>query len=303
MENYRCKICGKKHRVFRGIESPIPAVLREIPDDERDRRILENDSFYVLDKMHVILPGYIQVFHQSDTSASFFNWHVWVSVDARNFMSKIPLLQNNENVVISGRLESEMFFYQDVIGLDIELLIDPKASFPVIKVVNEGELKKDQQSPITTERVEELMSRLHHQEIYAPPEQYDTPFVTRLMEELKGCESKYKKGNFILNVSSPGEVIFQILPERLLEDSKGKRSGYGLHVAFDFEDEVSVEQFDRLKNLKEAENWKFCEVEGVPIYQLAVGKDVDGLCKVSVQLLKEVFQVDRSQVVIDSFEI
>lgn len=67
MKNYKCKICGKKHPVFHGAKSLIPAILRDIPDNKWGKRVLENDGFYLLDKKYLIIDGYIQVFHETDS--------------------------------------------------------------------------------------------------------------------------------------------------------------------------------------------------------------------------------------------
>lgn len=304
MENYKCQICGKKHPVFRGIENPLPAVLRDIPEAEWPGRVLDNDGrLFILDKKYAIISAYIQVFHQADTQSAFFNWQVWVSVDVHEFVSKNALFEENKEVVIAGHLESELFFYDDIVGLEVELHIHPQAAFPTLKATQKSELKEDQDSPISTDRIEALMSRIHHREIYDAPLHFDQSFTTRLLAELKSCKAKYKKGGFILSVSSPGEVIFQILPARLLENTSRKQQGYGLHLAFDFEDESSLEEFERLKHSAEYTDKNFHEVDGVPIYQMYTGEDHQKLCEVSVYLIEAVFLNDPAQVAIDSFEI
>ncbi|MGH1436289.1 MAG: DUF2199 domain-containing protein [Lewinella sp.] len=303
MEKYHCNICGKKHPVFHGAKSPLPAILRDIPEKDWSRRVLENEGFYLIDKALATLEGYVQVFHEDDPSKSFFNWHVWVSVSPREFLSKIAFIESEKEVRLQGRLESEIMFYEDAVGLEVELVFDLFRDFPLVEIVESSEIKNDQNTPITTERVGELMNRLHHRELFVAPIYFDTPFTIRLLEELNNCKIKYGQGRFIISLISPKEVLFQIIPNSFLEATKDDRKGYGVHVAFDLDDELSVEHFERIKELESADSWSYHVIDGVSTYQLDLEQDHKKLVEIASKLIEDVFEEKTGQIEIDSFEI
>ena len=70
------------------MKSPMPAMIRNMSDKERDERVFEHDGLFIVDRKHMLLNGCIQIFHEEDASQSFFDWQAWVSVDAREFAGK-----------------------------------------------------------------------------------------------------------------------------------------------------------------------------------------------------------------------
>lgn len=285
------------------MKSPMPAMIRNMSDKERDERVFEHDGLFIVDRKHMLLNGCIQIFHEEDASQSFFDWQAWVSVDAREFAGKRPHFEMNEEVRIKGKLNSEVIFYEKVVGLDVEMLFSPKQVIPTIHILEESELRRDQSEPINTMRIQEIMSRLHHRELFVAPTYFDTPLMIRLVEELKACKAKYALDGFIINVSSPAQMLFQIVPRKYLERVDKVEPGYGFHVTFDFEDESSLEHYELLRRLNHDHDWQYYEIGGVPTYQLEIGDDERKLGEVSIMLIKEVFLVPISQVKVDSFGI
>lgn len=272
-------------------------------DKERDERVFEHDGLYIVDRKHMLLNGWIQIFHKDDISKSFFDWQAWVSVDAREFADKRSCFEMNKEVRIKGKLDSEVPFYEKEIGLEVEILFSPTQTIPTIHILEQSELKEDQSKPINTIRIQELMSRLHHRELFVPPVHFDTPFIIRLREELETCRIKYGPDGFIINVSSSTQVLFQIIPRKYLEGENDLQSGYGFHITFDFEDESSLEYYDLLRHLDDNENWQFHEIDGVPTYQLDVQSDETSLGEVSIKLIEKIFLAQIGQVQVDSFEV
>ncbi|WP_367391478.1 DUF2199 domain-containing protein [Lewinella sp. LCG006] len=303
MERYNCKVCGKKHPVFHGMKSPIPSILSELSEQEWKVRVVENDGGYLLDGAYVILDGYIQIFHKNDTSRAIFNWQVWVSFPVSEFMAKIPLVEKEEEVSIKGRLESELIFYDKSVGLRVETLNIASKDFRVIKVIEESEVRADQNQLIDDDRVTEIMSRIHHREIYEPPVSFDVPFYRRLKEELALCNAKYQPGHFIVNISTSKRVLFQLIPREFLEGQNNSKQGYGLHVVFNYDDEASMELLERFKEIAEGSDWLFHEIDGVPTYQIDLHEEEEKLQQIAVELLKKVYLMEESQIEIDSFEV
>lgn len=303
MERYNCKVCGKKHPIFHGMKSPIPSILSELSDQEWKERVVENDGGYLLDRTYVILDGYIQIFHENDTSRAIFNWQVWVSFPVSEFMAKIPLMETEEEVRIQGQLESELIFYDKSVGLRIETLNIASKDFWIIRVIEESEVKADQDQPIDDDRVTEIMSRIHHREIYEPPVSFDVPFYQRLKAELDLCNAKYQPGRFIVNISASKGVLFQLMPREFLEGQNNSKQGYGLHVVFDYDDEASMELLERFKKIAEGSDWVFHEIDEVPTYQIDLGEKEEKLQQVAAKLFNKVFFMNESQIEIDSFEI
>jgi hypothetical protein len=303
MERYNCKVCGKKHPIFHGMKSPMPSVLSELSDQEWKERVVENDGGYLLDRTYVILDGYIQIFHENDTSRAIFNWQVWVSFPVSEFMAKIRLIEKEEEVSIKGRLESELIFYDKSVGLRVETLNIASKDFRVIKVIEESEVRADQDQPIDDDRVTEIMSQIHHREIYESQVSFEAPFYRRLKEELDLCNAKYQPGRFIVNISTSGGVLFQLMPREFLEGQNNSKHGYGLHVVFDYDDEASMERLERFNEIAEGRDWIFYEIDGVPTYQIDLREEEEKLQQVAAKLFETVFLMDENQIAIDSFAV
>lgn len=303
MKKYKCHICNKEHPLYSRVESPLPAILRDMSDEEKEKRVFKNNETYLIDKEDVLIDGYIQIFHESNTAEALFSWQVWVSLPANEFAGQAGLFEINQVIKVRGKLESELLFYDEHIGLEIEWYVTPSLPQPIINIMEECEIKFDQSKPIDDERLSDLMSRLHHRELYEESLIFDEPFSSRLKEVINENNSKKSDSGHIINICSSSEVIFQILPRVFLEEINDTKAGFGFHVVFDEDDEVSIEQLARFKETDNFDDWDYHILDGIPAYQFDAGSSKEKVIMISNQLFEKVFLINEKQVIIDSFEV
>lgn len=304
-EKYKCKICGKKHQIFRSLESPDPELIRQIPESERKNRIKEVNGFYLIDKKILLGKGYIQIMLENFEEPLFF-WNVWGSMELDQFQSKFENLYKQKRLEFEGKLESEIPFYDKSKGLRIKLEILHPPEFEIeIRIDETSKLREDQSSPISEARVNELMERIHHNELYKEVTEFEIPFGTRLKEELQNVEKKYlrKNKNFTINFNSPNSLLFQIVNNQMLESKKNNINGFGFHLSFDKSFEESKTEINNFKQTEFFNEFIFHELDGIPVFQLDLQDKKESIEKLARRLLKEVYCQKNELVEIESYEM
>lgn len=304
MEKYKCEICGKNHTVYRSLKAPLPRLILEIPEKERKRRVKESEPFCSLDKITFFINGYVNI-DLKDHKSPFFYWKVWASISKEDFFKQLDQLRDGKIIQLEGVLENELPFYTSSRGMNVDVLVQGGDEDLIVefKIKEENELKHDQLNQIGKERVIEIMQTLHHSSI-GEEQKFETPFSDRLRSELLEVEKKYlKKGkDFIINISTE-MVLFQIISNQMLETNRTTGIGFGIHLSFD---ESNDEDYDEMTVFKEkdfSKQFDYHYLEGIPIYQIDLGKDKKHLEELSKKLLIEVYQVDLDTIAIDSFEM
>jgi hypothetical protein len=305
MDKYLCEICGKKHNVFRILESPLPDLITEIPEEERDSRVEEVVGLYLVDRKWLLGNGYLYI-ELENLNDPIFYWQVWVSISPKDFQNCFEQLKVTDSVELNGVLQSELPFYPKSRGLEVKVQIHATNEFHLEIIVEEdSKLRDDQSKPITRERVIELMQFLNHNELFRKEKKYDNTFGERLKEELNYVEDKYikKKKGFSINISSPNSVLFQIVSSEILEMNKNLQSGFGLHLSFDNSLEESKEEINKFRKQDYAKGFKYYELDGIPVYQIDLGIDKKRVGELVNFLIEDVYEQDIETIDIDSFEL
>lgn len=305
MEKYKCNICGKTHPVYQGLDSPFPEVISEMSAAERKRRVVEADQFFIVDKEWIFCNGHILIALEG-LAEPIFDWQVWAKVDKADFQDKLNQLAKREAVVLSGKLETDLPFYTKFKGLKVKISVPSKNEFGMIfQVEEESQLQEDQARPITNARVIELMQHLHHPERFAEMEKFDRSFLDRLTDELLEVEKKYVKRarNFVVNISKPGLVLFQLISSSMLSANEGKGRGFGLHLAFDDTDEECLAELKRFEQQAYVKDFDCFNFDGIPTAQIDFGRDIDSLIKMVNQIILDVYEEEVETIIVDSFEI
>lgn len=305
MEKYKCEICGKKHNVFRSLESPLPDLITDIPEKERESRVVEMEGFYVVDRKWFLGSGYILIEMENLDEPIFF-WQVWATIAPNDFQDNLQNLINGQTVELSGRLQSEIPFYPKSKGLESKVIIQASDELAIeIRVEEESKLKEDQLKPISKERVIELMQHINHQELFKEKKKFDKPFSERLKSELIFAEKEYleRKKDFAINISSTNSVLFQIINSKMLESNKNGNPGFGLHLSFDESFEESKEEIEKFRNQQYSKEFAYHDLDDIPTYQIDLGNDKERIEKLVKRLIDDVYEQEIETIETDNFEI
>ncbi len=305
MKKYKCEICGKNHNVYRGIESPLPDLISEIPEEERESRIHDMKGLCIIDKESLLGNGYILI-DMENLDEPFFCWKVWVQISSEDFKNNLEQLKKGERVELNGELLSQIPFYSKSEGLKSKVIIQAFDELEIeIKIDEDSKFKEDQSKPITKERVIEIMQRLNHHELFKDKEIFDKPFSDRLIDELVHAEKEYiqKDKGFAINISSPNTTLFQIVNSNMLESKEDNIKGFGLDLSFDESFEENLEEISKFKKQEYSKDFKFVILDNIPIYQVDMGTDKKRIEKLVKRIIEDVYEQEIKMVGIDSFEI
>lgn len=305
MEKYKCEICGKTHNVFRSLESPLPDLIADIPEEERESRLVEMEGFYIVDRKWFLGSGYILIEMENLDEPIFF-WQVWATIEPNDFQDNLQNLINGQTIEIRGRLQSEIPFYPRSKGLESKVIIQASDELAIeIRVEEESKLKGDQLKPITKERVIELMQHVNHHELFKEKKEFDKPFFERLKEELNYAEGEYikKDKDFAINISSPNSVLFQIISSRMLEKNTNGISGFGLHLSFDDSFEESREELEKFRMQDYSKDFEYYDLDEIPTYQIDLGNDKERIGELVKHLIENVYGQETETIDTDNFEI
>lgn len=305
MEKYKCEICGKKHNVFRGIESPFPDLISDIPEEERENRIYDMKGMYIIDKEKLLGNGYILI-EMENLDEPIFYWQVWVQISIKDFQNNLEQLKNGERVELNGKLLSQIPFYEKSEGLESKIIIQASNELEIeIRIDEDSQLKEDQSKPISEKRVIEIMQRLNHHELFKKKKEFDKSFSERLIDELNFAEKEYinKEKGFAINISSPNTTLFQIVNSNMLESKDDNKKGFGLHLSFDESFDESIEEINKFRNQDYSNNFDYHDLDEIPTYQIDLETDKEQIKKLVIQIIKDVYEQEVETIETDNFEI
>ena len=305
MEKYKCDICGKKHNVFRSIESPLPELISDIPEEERENRIYDMKGIYIIDKEKLLGNGFILI-EMENLDEPIFYWQVWVQISIKGFQDNLEQLKNGDRVELKGKLLSQIPFYSKSNGLKSKVIIQASNEIEIeVRIDEDSQLKEDQSKPISEKRVIEIMQRLNHYELFKEIKKFDKPFSQRLMDELNFAEKEYIKTEkgFVININSPNTTLFQIVNSNMLESKVGDKKGFGLHLSFDDSFDESIEEISKFRNQYYFNNFNYHYLDEIPTYQIELEMDKEQIKKLVIQIIQNVYEKNLETVEIDNFEI
>ena len=166
-EGYRCRTCGVWHD-----ERPtcftaeLPAVVAELSEVERQRRVERGSDQCILDGEHFFILGNLDV--PIRDSSEVMRWTVWSTLSEANFERAAELwhtASRESEPAYFGWLSNQIPGYPASVNIKAMVHTEPVGLRPKIRVIEPGHpLVLDQEHGITQERVEELI----HAALHAP---------------------------------------------------------------------------------------------------------------------------------------
>lgn len=305
MEKYKCERCGKNHTVYKSMEIPLPRMISEMSEEEREKRVKEYSGFYFVDDKFLFANGWVNI-EVENYEFPFYYWKTWSSISRKKFLDNLEELKTGKVIEFEGKLEEELLFYPNSKDLKTKTLIQVTNEGIIIEIQaqEESKLKEDQSKPITEKRMIEIMQMLHHHPKREERQNFDQPFKQRFLKELENAENEYiaNEKDFVINLSS-GIVLFQIISNKMLEINRVKERGFGLHLSFDETHEESIEEIAKFRSKKYSKEFDYHDLNEIPTYQIDLGTDKKRLEKLVNQLVVDVYGEKLEIIETDNFEI
>lgn len=162
MQGYQCSTCGEYHSGLPfSYGSPAPAPYFDIPESERDTRVLLSSDQCVIDNEHFFVLGRLEISVLDAPDENLFSWNVWVSLSEKNFNRATELWE------VEGR-ESEPSYFgwlstslpcydENTFLLKTNVHTRPIGERPFIELEpTEHPLAVEQRNGITLKRVQEI---------------------------------------------------------------------------------------------------------------------------------------------------
>lgn len=306
MEKYKCEKCGKNHTIYRSIEIPLPRMISEMSEEEREKRVKEFSGFLIVDDEFLFANGWVNI-EVENHEFPFYYWKTWSSISRNKFSENIEELKTGKVIEFDGKLEEELIpFYPNSKDLKTKTLIQATSEGIIveIQVEEKSQLKEDQSKPITEKRMIEIMQMIHHNPKREERQSFDKSFKQRLTVELENAESEYiaNKKDFVINLST-GTVLFQIISNKMLEINRINERGFGLHLSFDETHDESIEEIAKFRGKEYSKEFDYHDLDEIPTYQIDLGTDKKRLEKLVNQIIVDVYEEELETVETDNFEI
>lgn len=302
MNHYNCKICNKKHSYYYGLDTPVPDSINDIPEEERGSRVQFFEDKYILDREKLLVKGEIEIQVERSKNKPIV-LRVWISIDIEEFKKAINGGDRISVLEIEGEIDNEIPLYEDLRGTNAVVIMDPSNEYPSIKVKTESRIKEDQFEPISTERMIELMNRFHHPELFRDKIDFDKNFESRFQQTLEEVEKKFfkRRKRFVINLSSPRTLLFQIIASKMLVNPSGKSNGYGIHLAFDDTDIETKEELEKFERSPFVDGFDCVEIDDIITYQKDINRDKEKLQQIVTDLISKFYREDVEETEIDFF--
>ena len=163
MEKYKCEICGKKHPIYTWMEIPIPMILFNMSEEEKEKRVKEFNGFYIIDEDILFASGWVNI-DVENYDSPFYSWKTWTSIDKKEFIKNVEELKTGKIIEFNSKLEAPLPFYEDLRDLKTKTRIQVTNGEIIVEILadEEGKLKEDQSKPITENRMIEIMQMIDH---------------------------------------------------------------------------------------------------------------------------------------------
>jgi len=302
MDHYNCKICNKKHSYYYGLDTPAPDSIKEIPEEERSSRVRFFEDKYVLDREKLFFKGEIEIQIERSKKESIILM-VWISIGLDEFERAIKKGNRSPVLEIEGEIDNELPLYEGLRGIKAMVIMDPSNEYPIIQVKTQSRIREDQLEPISDDRMIELMNRFHHPEQFQEKLEFEENFEYRFNQTLEEVERRYfkRQKQFVINLSSPRTLLFQIIARKMLVNLSGKGSGYGLHLAFDDTDIETKEELERFERSSFADGFDCVEIDDITTYQIDIKRDKEKLKQIVVDLITKFYGENIEETEIDFF--
>lgn len=142
-------------------ESPLPNVFNETSSEYDSDRVLQDGSFYLLDKKYVFTKGRLVL--QLPKMGEKLEWILWVKMPANDFVRMTEEI-HSVSPIINGELINPVLGYEDTDSLlvDVNFSVPNKTDLPIIQIINNHkELYNDYVNGMSLEKfkfIQEMVS-------------------------------------------------------------------------------------------------------------------------------------------------
>lgn len=302
MNYYTCKICKKEHSIYYGLDTLEPESIGEISEEERESRVQFFEDKYVIDRKDILIKGEIEiVFDKPKDQALILK--VWTAIDIKEFEKLINGFEDGSVLEIKGEIDNELPLYDDLRGIKVIMIFDPSKEYPQIQIETESQIKVDQVESIGEDRMLELMNRFHHPELFQEEVKFTKDFAERFTETLEDVEKQFfrRREQFVINLSSPRTLLFQIVASKMLVNPRGKGNGYGLHLPFDETDIEVAEDLEKFERSEYVDEFDCVEIDDIVTYQKDFKKDKEELKQIVMDLITKFHEEELEEIEFDFF--
>lgn len=166
MQGYKCSTCDKFHSGLPfSYGSLAPAPYFDIPEAEREDRVLLSSDQCIIDNEHFFVLGRLEI--PVIDSDEIFSWNVWVSLSEKNFerMSELWEINGREKEPpYFGWLSTSLPCYdEETFLLKTNVHTRPVGQRPFIELEpTEHQLAVEQRNGINLNRVQEIAESILH---------------------------------------------------------------------------------------------------------------------------------------------
>jgi hypothetical protein len=297
MEKYKCHICNKNHAILGDSESPLPNELSDLIENKGQFEKL-GENVYLIKKETIIISGDL-LLKVEETEEPIVH-RIWVKVIGEAFFSKLEDLKQQKPVILNAIILSELPFFDKTYGLQCELRIH-RNIYGSIHILTESQLKKDQEKPISNQRLIEMMQGVYH----SPKNSNNhltKPFNKRLLNILETANLEYLKKDkyFIIDFTKSNNVLFQLISSELLANPT--LASLGIHLSNDETNENYTHVSTIMNRLTKNLDFKFITLDNIETYQKEYSWNSDELKLDIKKIILEVFEENIEEVEIEIFE-
>lgn len=301
MDKYLCEICGKKHDIYGGFGAMEPDCIIRLSEEERIKRVEKNGPLLLIDKLFFLVKG--TIFIEVKDISEWVNFEVWARIEVEDFQKKLEEVRKDIfDKPFIGRLESDVFFYEKVKNMKVDVVLPNEGEEVVFEILEENHpMRIDQKNGISKEKIIGWMQNMNHPK----PNEKDSKkesFQVEFEKIIKKAKTNYlaKQKIFIIDVAEGAMLLFQIVSPTILDSAKTKK-GFVIYLPFDTSGEEAKDELERFKKTTYFEAFELDVFDGMPTYYLTLENEKK-LIKLSAKIIKEVYQVDVEKVKFDIME-
>lgn len=302
MEKYKCDLCDKNHHFFYRSESPLPPNIYKIVNNDTENRIDSlGDLAYVLDKKRLIIKGSLQI--SLDFDDGVIEHFVWMNIPLPQFSDNLNNLEAGEEVELEGVIISDLPFFEDLIDSEAKLFMHRSKACGQIKITSENQIKKDQESPISKERLIQISQRINHPELWKDKKTFEDGFKVRFNEILKTAKTDYieKEKAFVIDISNQREGLLQLIASELLKESSD--IGIRLHLS---NDDINTDYKNvqiKMDEISKSTGINKVVIDKIETYQKSYALNDKTLFKEIKYIIETVFEENLDELELDIFEV
>lgn len=162
MPGFQCGTCGKQHdHLPRDIGFRRPDAYFNVPEGQRERRVLIDDDLCIIDEMTFFLRGVLYLPFQN--GAGQFGWGIWATVSPDDFRAYVAAWHDDAEDHLPpfpGQIASALGPYPDSLGLSVTIQALSGGERPRLTVVSaEHPLGLDQRAGISDEKAHSFVEQ------------------------------------------------------------------------------------------------------------------------------------------------